>query len=73
MTAAKPIEAQPSEEQEIANAAYVWRKRVQGDFIEAMREINITLETAEWWFERYRRACIREMDAEEAAKRAKES
>lgn len=69
---AKPDD-QPSEEQEAANAAYVWRKNVQTELLGVMRDPTVKIETAEWWFERYRRACIREMAAEEAAKRAKES
>lgn len=47
---------QPTEAQEQANAAYVWRKKVQGDFIDAMRQVNITLDDAEWWFNRFTRA-----------------
>lgn len=59
---------QPSEEQEAANAAYVWRKNVQTDLVEALRRLDITLESAEFWFERFRRAYQREIDTAAAAK-----
>jgi hypothetical protein len=61
---------QPTEEQEIANAAYTWRKKVQSDLIEAFREVSIKRETAEFWFERFRRAYDREIETEAAAKEA---
>lgn len=59
---------QPSDQQEIANAAYVWRKKVQSDLIEAMRHADIGLERAEFWFERFRRAYRREIETAAAAK-----
>lgn len=61
---------QPSEEQEAANAAYVWRKNVQSELVAALRQIDITLESAEFWFERFRRAYQREIDTAAAAKAA---
>lgn len=64
---------QPTEAQEVANAAYVWRKKVQGDLIEAMRNVDISLESAEYWFERFRRAALRERDTKAAAKKEHES
>lgn len=67
------MEAQPSEEQELANAAYNWRKKVQADMVSVFHNQRIrTLPEAEWWFERYRRAYLREMETEAAAKDAKE-
>lgn len=60
---------QPSEAQEAANAAYTWRKHVQGELVDELRKISITLESAEYWFERFRRAYQREIDTGEAAKR----
>lgn len=63
---------QPTEEQELANAAYNWRKKVQADMVSVFHNQRIrSLEEAEWWFERYRRAYRREMETEAAAKAAK--
>lgn len=59
---------QPTDLEERANAAYVWRKKVQGDLIDALREGNITLETAEWWFKRFTLAYRREIETGAAAK-----
>jgi len=60
-------EDQPSEAQEIANAAYVWRKEVQEKLLAAMRDPNIKLENAEWQFERFRRAYLREIETADFA------
>ena len=59
---------QPSDAQEAANAAYVWRKKVQADLVDSLRKVDITLEAAEFWFERFRRAYQREIDTAAAAK-----
>lgn len=59
---------QPTEAQEIANAAYVWRKKVQEDLLQAMRDPSIKLESAEFWFERFRRAYVREEQTAQGAK-----
>lgn len=61
---------QPSEAQEAANAAYVWRKKVQADLVDSLRKVDITLEAAEFWFERFRRAYQREIDSAAVAKGA---
>lgn len=59
---------QPSEEQELANAAYVWRKKVQEDLLREMRAPDISLELAEYWFQRWERAKLREDDYARVAK-----
>lgn len=59
---------QPSEAQEAANAAFVWRKKVQADLVDSLRNVDIKLEAAEFWFERFRRAYQREIDAAATAK-----
>lgn len=61
-------EPQPTEAQELANASYVWRKHVQADMIEALRDPCIPLDKAEWWFERFSNAYRREIEAETATK-----
>lgn len=61
-------EAQPSEAQELANAAYVWRKHVQANMIDALRDASVSLDTAEWWFERFATAYRRQIEAEQKAK-----
>lgn len=61
-------EPQPSEAQEQANAAYVWRKQVQAELVATMRDPSVKLETAQWWFERFTNAYRREIEAEAAAK-----
>lgn len=66
------IHEQPSDAQEEANAAYVWRKKVQSDLVESLRKVDITLESAEFWFERFRRAYKREKETEAIAKAEKE-
>lgn len=53
---------QPSEAEESANAAHVWRKKVQVDLVDRMRQADVTLESAEFWFERFRRAFQREIE-----------
>lgn len=62
------IVPQPTEAQEAANAAYVWRKHVQEEMLTALRDPRIKLETAEWWFERFVNAYRRERQAEAEAK-----
>lgn len=59
---------QPSEAQELANAAYVWRKHVQVQMIDVLRDASVSLDTAEWWFERFSIAYRREIEAEQKAK-----
>lgn len=59
---------QPTQKQELANALYVWRKQVQQDMLEKMRDVSIKLDEAEWWFERFLTAYRNEKDAEEAAR-----
>lgn len=59
---------QPSEAQELANAAYVWRIKVQTDLVTALRDTSIKPEAAEFWFERFRRAYRNEIETEAAAK-----
>lgn len=61
-------EPQPSEAQETANAAYVWRKQVQAELVSAMSDPCVKLETAQWWFERFTSAYRREIEAECLAK-----
>lgn len=60
-------EPQPSEAQELANAAYVWRKQVQSELLAVMKEASVKLETAEWWFERFSTAYRRELEYQKAA------
>ena len=59
---------QPTEAQEAANAAYVWRKKVQEDLLTAMRDPSIKLEQAEWWFARFSNAYRRELHLTSSAK-----
>lgn len=59
---------QPSEAQELANAAYVWRKQVQAEMISVLRDPSVSLDTAEWWFERFSTAYRREIEADQKAK-----
>lgn len=61
---------QPTEEREIANACYIWRKKIQSDMVDAMRSSDVTLDDAQWWFDRYRSARIREAQTELAAREA---
>ena len=63
-----PLEEQPTEAQELANAAYVWRKQVQSDLLEALRDPGISPEKADFWFERFRRAQARELVTSREAK-----
>jgi len=61
------IEPQPTEAQEAANAAYVWRKHVQAELVAVMKEPTVKLETAQWWFERFTNAYKREIETQEEA------
>jgi len=62
---------QPSEAQELANAAYVWRRHVQADLVEAMRDTSIKLEKAQFWFTRFINAYNREIEANKVAREPK--
>lgn len=62
---------QPTETQELANAAYVWRKDVQEQLLSKMRESSISLETATWWFERWTNAKLREIEYQKLADQEK--
>lgn len=65
------LETQPSKEQELANAAYVWRRKLQADVIDVLRDGNLKLDTAEWWFERLLNAYRHEIETDHAAKAAR--
>ncbi|MDX0973549.1 hypothetical protein GOL21_28165 [Sinorhizobium medicae] len=58
---------QPSEAQELANAAYVWRKHVQSELLTVMKDASVELDTAEWWFERFSTAYRRELEYQKLA------
>jgi hypothetical protein len=58
---------QPSETAELANASYVWRKKVQEDLLDVLRDPSITVEKATWWFERWTNAKLREIEYEKLA------
>jgi hypothetical protein len=61
-------EAQPTPEQEAANAAYVWRLHIQEEMLGVLRERTVKIETAEWWFERYLNAYRAEIEFDRLAK-----
>lgn len=61
-------EALPSEKRESANAAYLNRKSIQEDLIERMRNSTISIDQAEFWFNRWKRAKNLEDRLEEEAR-----
>jgi len=61
-------EREPSEAQELANMAYIWRRHVQEDLVAALRDPSIKLDAAQFWFERFTNAYNREISTQEAAR-----
>lgn len=61
-------EVLPSEKREAANAAYLNRKSIQEELIERMRNATISIDQAEFWFSRWKRAKNLEDRLEEEAR-----
>lgn len=58
---------QPTEAQELADARYVHRVKVQADLVEVLSSRTVPLDRANWWILRFQNAYAAELEAERVA------